>query len=594
MPIKRSKPKSRAGEKAPRRSRSPAGKFDPITLEILWRRLVSIVDEADASVARTAFSSLLRDAHDYTCMFTDSRGQELVQGTFCTPGQAGAMALGVKKIITSIPLADYRPGDVFIVNDPWLLAGHLNDVCVLSPIFFKGRPVAFTACVFHHGDIGGRVSSDNREVYEEGLFIPLTRLYHGGRLNADVLRMIRWNVRTPDEVTGDIRSQVAANHVCSQKIIAMMTDEGLNTLDDLADEIIARTERSMRSAIARIPDGTYPYEGVIEGAGKRKDVVIRLTVDVKGSGLRVDFSGTSPQVDWGGNVVYNFTYAYVFMAIKSAFDPDVPINEGAIRPVKMTAPEGCVVNCRFPAAVAARMQIGHFMTEMVCKALAAATPHNVIAGSGGTPAQTNIFYGRRHNGNPWHTMIIRGGGLGASSRMDGHQCAIFPANGANTPVEIFESDTPLIVAERGLVPDSGGPGRMRGGLGRKMVIRVPDDEFGPQPPVTVAVQAGRFRYPPEGLFGGGPGSKAQFVRNRLPADPSGLTLCEGGDVIEFHSAGGGGYGSPFERDAEAVESDVVNGYVSIERAREDYGVVVDPDTLRVDIAATVRLREEKR
>jgi N-methylhydantoinase B len=350
----------------------------------------------------------------------------------------------------------------------------------------------------------------------------------------------------------------------------------------------------MRSAIARIPDGTYPYEGVIEGAGKRKDVAIRLTVDVKGSGLRVDFSGTSPQVDWGGNVVYNFTYAYVFMAIKSAFDPDVPINEGAIRPVKMTAPEGCVVNCRFPAAVAARMQIGHFMTEMVFKALAAATPHNVIAGSGGTPAQTNIFYGRRHNGKPWHTMIIRGGGLGASSRMDGHQCAIFPANGANTPVEIFESDTPLIVAERGLVPDSGGPGRMRGGLGRKMVIRVPDDEFGPQPPVTVAVQAGRFRYPPEGLFGGGPGSKAQFVRNRLPADPSGLTLCEGGDVIEFHSAGGGGYGSPFERDAEAVESDVVNGYVSIERAREDYGVVVDPDSLRVDIAATVRLREEKR
>jgi N-methylhydantoinase B len=575
------------------RRKSLRKKFDPITLEILWRRLVSIVDEADASVARTAFSSLLRDAHDYTCMFTDSRGQELVQGTFCTPGQAGAMALGVKKIITSIPLADYRPGDVFIVNDPWLLAGHLNDVCVLSPIFFKGRPVAFTACVFHHGDIGGRVSSDNREVHEEGLFIPLIRLYDSGRLNEEVLRMIRWNVRTPDEVTGDIRSQVAANHVCSQKIIEMMEDEGLNTLDDLADEIISRTERSMRAAIARIPDGTYPYEGVIEGAGKRSNVHIRLCVAVAGSDIRVDFSGTSPQVDWGGNVVYNFTYAYVFMAIKSAFDPDIPINEGAIRPVTMTAPEGCVVNCRFPAAVAARMQIGHFMTEMVFKALAEATPHNVMAGSGGTPAQTNIFYGKRHNGKAWHTMIIRGGGLGASSRMDGHHCAIFPANGANTPVEIFESDTPLIVEQRGLVPDSGGAGRMRGGLGRKMVIRIPDDSFGPQPPVTVAVQAGRFRYPPEGLFGGGPGSKAQFVRNRQPADPSGLTLGTGGDVLEFHSAGGGGYGNPRERDPAAVESDVLSGYVSIERAKDDYAVVIDPDTLRADLAATLKLRKEK-
>jgi N-methylhydantoinase B len=589
MVIKKSKPKRRSGVKAPRRV--ARRKFDPISLEILWRRLVSIVDEADASVARTAFSSLLRDAHDYTCMFTDSRGQELVQGTFCTPGQAGAMALGIKKIIASIPLKDYRPGDVFIVNDPWLLAGHLNDVCVLSPIFFKNRPVAFTACVFHHSDIGGRVSSDNREVHEEGLFLPLTKLYDAGRLNEEVLNLIRWNVRTPEEVTGDIRSQVAANHVCSLKVVEMLTDENLDGLDDLADEIISRTEASMRAAIARIPDGVYPYAGVIEGAGRRNDVGIKLTVTVEGSDITVDFAGTSPQVDWGGNVVYNFTFAYVFMGIKSAFDPDIPINEGAIRPVKMTAPEGCVVNCRFPAAVAARMQIGHFMTEMVFNALSAATPDNVIAGSGGTPAQTNIFYGRRANGKPWHTMIIRGGGLGASRRMDGHHCAIFPANGANTPVEIFESDTPLVVAERSLVADSGGPGRMRGGLGRKMVIRVPAGEEGPLPPVTVAVQAGRFRYPPAGMFGGLAGAKARFERNSQPADPSGLTLCDRGDTIEFYSAGGGGYGNPLERDPEAVASDVTNGYISIERAREDYGVVIDPATLKLDLEATRKAKE---
>ncbi|MBA3009278.1 MAG: hydantoinase B/oxoprolinase family protein [Desulfobacula sp.] len=566
-------------------------KFDPITLEILWRRLVSIVDEADASVARTAFSSLLRDAHDYTCMFTDSRGQELVQGTFCTPGQAGAMALGVKKIITSVPLESYRDGDVFIVNDPWLLAGHLNDVCVLSPIFYQGNPVAFTACVFHHSDIGGRVSSDNREVFEEGIYIPVSRLYDAGKLNEDLLNMIRWNVRTPEEVTGDIRSQVAANHVCAQKIIEMMEDEDLLTLDDLADDIIGRKESSMRNAISKIPDGVYPHEGIIEGAGNKPDITIKLTVTVEGSDILVDFSGTSDQVDWGVNVVYNFTYAYVFMAIKSAFDPDIPINEGAIRPIRMTAPEGSIINCTFPAAVAARMQVGHFMTEMVFNALGPATPDNIIAGSGGTPAQTNILYGKRANGNPWHTMIIRGGGMGASSRADGHHCAIFPANGANTPVEILESDTPLMVESRGLVTDSGGPGRQRGGIGRQMIIRSPDDPGMAPGRTTIAVQAGRFVYPPQGIFKGKDGAKAKFLKNGNPAIPSGLTFCDSGDKISFISAGGGGYGDPLERDPKAVEQDVQYGYVSIERAKLDYGVIIDPDALTLDLNATLQLRK---
>jgi N-methylhydantoinase B len=381
--------------------------------------------------------------------------------------------------------------------------------------------------------------------------------------------------------------------VCSQKIIEMLEDEGLDSLDDLADEIIDRTETSMRAAIDKIPDGVYPYEGIIEGAGKRKDITIKLSVQVNSSDIHIDFDGTSSQVDWGGNVVYNFTYAYVFMAVKSAFDPDIPINEGAIRPVEMTAPEGSVVNCKFPAAVAARMQIGHFMTEMVFKALAHATPDNIIAESGGTPAQTNIFYGKRYNGKPWLTMIIRGGGMGASSKMDGHHCAIFPANGANTPVEIFESDTPLIVEERSLICNSGGPGKMRGGLGRKFVIRVPNDEFAPEPPTSIAIQAGRYRYAPKGLFKGGSANKAQFIVNRQPGDPSGLSLCESGDVIEFHSAGGGGYGDPMERDPLAVEKDVVNEYVSIEKARSDYGVAIDPQTLKVNLEETRKIRNKR-
>ena len=238
--------------------------FDPITLEILWRRLISIVDEADSAVARTAFSSLLRDAHDYTCMFTDRKGRELAQGTFATPGQSGAMALGIKNLVNKLPLQTYKPGDVFITNDPWALAGHLNDVCVMSPIFYKEQLVAFTACVFHHSDIGGRVSSDNHDVFEEGLFIPLVKLYDGGVLNQSVMDMIRWNVRTPDEVVGDIRSQIAANHVCAEKICQMLKESDLDNLDDLADQIISRTEKSMREEIEKIPDGIYRAEGIIE------------------------------------------------------------------------------------------------------------------------------------------------------------------------------------------------------------------------------------------------------------------------------------------------------------------------------------------
>lgn len=568
--------------------------FDPITLEILWRRLISIVDESDSTVARTAFSSLLRDAHDYTCMFTDQKGRELAQGTFATPGQSGAMALGIKNLVNKLPLETYKPGDVFITNDPWALAGHLNDVCVLSPIFYKDRLVAFTACVFHHSDIGGRVSSDNHDVFEEGLFIPLVKLYDGGVLNQSLMDMIRWNVRTPDEVVGDIRSQIAANHVCSEKICQMLRENDLDDLNDLADQIITRTEKSMREEIEKIPDGTYYAEGKIEQMKGQQEVVIRAKVEVRGSDITVDLDGSSPQVNWGGNVVYNFTYAYVFMAMKSMFGPDIPNNEGCARPLTLKAPEGSVVNCKFPAAVAARLVIGHFITEIIYRALSEVVPNKVIAGSGGTPAQMNVFYGKRRDQTPWHSVIIRGGGMGASAISDGNYVYIFPANGANTPIEIFESDTPLIVQRRELIPDSGGPGRMKGGLGQREVFKVPDDEYAPLPPVHLGIQAGRHLLPPEGLFGGKPGARAQFLVNGLPGNPFGLTQLKPGDVVIIDAAGGGGYGNPLERDIEMVERDVLEGYVSIERAKEDYGVIVDPKTLKVDVEATKRLRASLR
>jgi len=566
--------------------------FDPITLEILWRRLISIVDEADSSVARTAFSSLLRDAHDYTCMFTDRQGRELAQGTFATPGQSGAMALGVKNLVNKFPADFYKPGDVFITNDPWALAGHLNDVCVMSPIFYKDKLVAFTACVFHHSDIGGRVASDNHDVFEEGIFIPLVKLYDQGVLNQSVIDMIRWNVRTPDEVTGDIRSQIAANHVCSEKICQMLKDSDLENLDDLADQIISLTDKSMREEIEKIPDGVYHARGLVEQMKGKEDIVIQAKVEIKGSDIIVDLDGSSPQVNWGGNVVFNFTYAYVFMAVKSMFAPDIPNNDGCARPIQLSAPEGCVVNCKFPAAVAARMGVGHFLTEVIYRALSGVLPQKVIAGSGGTPAAMNVFYGRRKDGRNWHSVIIRGGGMGASAASDGNYVYIFPANGANTPVEIFESDTPLIVEKRELLIDSGGPGKTKGGLGKRELFRVPDDEYSPIPPVNLGIQAGRYTYPAEGLFGGKTGTKAQFLVNGKPGNSYGLTQMKPGDVVTIDAPGGGGYGNPLERDIDMVVNDVKQGYVSLKSAKKDYGVVIDQKTRKVNEKETKKIRNK--
>ncbi len=567
-----------------------AAVFDPITLEILWRRLISIVDEADSSVSRTAFSSLLRDAHDYTCIFTDKKGRELAQGTFATPGQSGAMALGIKNIVTKYPADYYHPGDIFIINDPWALAGHLNDICVISPIFYKNQLTSFTACVFHHSDIGGRVSSDNQDVFEEGIFIPFVKLYDRGVLNQSVLDMIRWNVRTPEQVIGDIRSQVAANHVCSEKICQMLEDNDLENLDDLADQIIGFTEKSMRGMIEKIPDGTYAAKGIIE-QNQGQDIVIQAKISISKSDIVVDLDGSSGQVKWGGNVVYNFTYAYVFMAIKSIFAPDIPNNEGCARPIKLIAPEGTVVNCRFPAAVAARMMIGHFLTEIIYRGLSEVLPDRVIASSGGTPAAMNVFYGRRFDGKPWHSVIIRGGGMGAGAANDGNYVYIFPANGANTPVEIFENDTPLIVERRELIPDSGGPGKMRGGLGKREVFRVPDDRYAPLPPVNLGIQAGRYIYPPKGLFGGKPGARAQFLINGSPGNPYGLTQLQPGDVVTIDAPGGGGYGDPLERDIDLILSDLAEGYVSPRGARKDYGF--DVKTSRRIVGTTKKQTSKK-
>lgn len=566
-----------------------AQKLTPATIEILWNRLISIVDAADASVSRTAFSSLVREAHDYGCALFDRNGREVCQGSMITPGQTGAMIFGVKKMCSMLPRESYQPGDVFIANDPWLLAGHLNDVCVLSPIFYKDKLVAFTSCVLHHTDIGGGLGYNNREVFEEGLFIPVVKLYNAGVANQAVLDMIQSNVRKPEDVIGDIRSQVAANYVCCQKIIEMMEEVGLDTIDDLADEIIQRTEKSMRDAIGVVPDGVYPMEVAIEQAGNREDIKIRLTVEVKGSDITVDFAGSDAQVDLPVNIVYNFAYAYTVFAIKSALNPDTPNNEGSTLPITVKAPEGSIVNCKFPAAVASRAIVAHIIPDMVYRALAPAIPKRTLAWSRSFGGSI-WMHGKRYNGERFFSTMFLGGGIGASDAADGRSCTYFPGNAYSLPCEIAERDAPVMVAKKELICDSGGPGKMRGGLGQEVILKIPDGEYAPVPLVVQNTELFRLRHPPRGLFGGKEGSKAKFQINGIDREWSRLEFCSPGDTLRYCRPGGGGYGDPLERDPEMVRSDVFNEYVSLAKAKEDYGVIIDLETMEVNAEATQQLR----
>jgi N-methylhydantoinase B len=566
-------------------------KFDPITLEIYWRRLISIVDEADAAVARTAFSSLIRDAHDYSCCLFDVHGRQLAQATLTTPGQLGGMAQGVKKICRMFPSESHRPGDVLITNDPWLLSGHLPDLVVVTPVFYENRLIAFAACVFHHRDIGGRLGIQNREVYEEGLFLPLCKLYDGGTVNEAILEIVRANVRLPENVVGDIRSQVAANHVLSVKLVEMMEETGLKRLDDLTDEIISISERTMREGIEGIPDGVYSHESLIEQPGGLEPITVKAEVRVKGSNISVSFDGTSPQVERGINCVLNFTYAYTFFAIKSAFAPEIPNNDGCTVPVDVTAPEGSILNCKFPASVTGRTSVGHLLTEVIYQALSKAVPDKILAEGGSSPAWWKVISGRRKDGTKFSETLLISGGMGGSQRYDGKACAPFPQNCSNEPIEILESEAPVVVKKKEMICDSGGPGKLRGGLGQEVVFEIPKAEYGPMGAVSTTLIAGRFHRPAQGILGGGPGAKGAFFLNDKPQDWGDQVYSKPGDIMTFRHPGGGGYGEPRERPIESVENDVRNGYVSIDAAKTYYGVVIDKETRRADAAATEKLRK---
>jgi N-methylhydantoinase B/oxoprolinase/acetone carboxylase alpha subunit len=547
--------------------------FDPLTLEILWNRLISTADEMAAVLIRTSFSTVVGAANDFGCEIMDARGRSLSHATRSMPVFNRTLPHVTRAFIDKFGADRIRPGDVFICNDPWLAAGHGYDIAVVTPFFRGDRLVGFTGSIANVSDIGG-VLNDNlaREAYEEGLLIPMAYLFQRGVANDLVLEFLRWNVRVPDMVIGDVYAEAAANEVGAQKVLALLDEYGLDDLEELAAEIQGRTDTAMRRAIAEVPPGEYR-------ATVEFDEINLLTISVRvvfdGGEVLVDFDGTSPQQPMGGiNCTLSYTQGQTSYAMKYLLIPEAPENEGCYNAVRIEAPRGSLLNCVFPASVRTRTRSGWYIHSALSAALADVLPERVMAPNG---LMGGIMaYGKDAGGRQYYAHFFDGGGMGAGAKSDGNPTLIFPSSASNVPVEMFEVAAPVLMHEKEFVCDSAGAGLHRGGHGQRVSFsRLP----GWPEPVIVNFWAHRMRVPPFGLQGGGPATPSRvFINGRELDRQEFLSRTEGFPLVDdvttctSEIAGGGGFGDPRQRPPDRVQQDVRNGLVSPERAAAEYGL----------------------
>jgi N-methylhydantoinase B len=541
--------------------------FDPVTLEILWSRLIAIADESAAALLRTSFSTIVRESNDFATVLMDANGNSLAENSVGIPSFVGILPRTLRLLLKEIPKEEWHPGDCVVTNDPWMATGHLNDITMAAPIFRGGRLVGFSGSIAHLPDIGGAMwSADCRELYEEGLRIPPVKFLVGGRENKDVATFIRGNVRVPDQVMGDMYANVAAQAVCARRLCEFLEDARLDDLTALSATLQDRADQAMRRAIAALPDGTW-RAGVDADGYDEDETHIECAVTVEGARLHIDYTGTSKQIDRGINSVMNYTYAYSVYPIKCALDPTTPRNEGSYRSVGVDAPLGSILNPRYPAPCSARQLTGHLLTGAIYKCLAQAVPEKVLAESGSAPSPRSIYTGVDPQGHRFSQVLFGSAGMGASATADGHSCTCFPTNAGSGSIEAFESIAPLVVWRKDLVPDSGGPGRFRGGLGQEIEVEVVSTE-----PLRLSLLSDRQKHPAQGLLGGAAGAPVDIRlhdgRRPHPKSRSGLVP---GDRLLLRLGGGGGFGSPAERDPAALRRDLAEGYVTPEGAARDYG-----------------------
>ena len=554
--------------------------IDPVTLEVIWNRFLSVANEQQDALIRTAFSTIVRESQDLACGMFDTKGRMISQSISGTPGHINAMATSMKHFLAAFPPDKLAPGDVLITNDPWQTAGQINDITITTPIFKNGKLVALFANTCHSADIGGRIlSAEAREVFEEGLRIPIMKLFDHGEPNKILMQIVRTNVRQPDEVIGDFYAQTSCNETGGRALLEMMDEFNLDSIDEVAEEIIRRSEAAVRAEIAKLPSGEWSSETWSDGF--EEPILIRCKVRVAGEEIFIDFTGSSPQSTRGINVVLNYTHAYASFAIKAAICPDVPHNEGSFRPVHVTAPEGSILNALDPAPVASRQVIGHFIPSAIFAAMSGALPGRLMA-PGADPIWLSVWRGQ----NPSFTLtVFQVGGTGARPTKDGLNAVGFPSGVAGVPAEVIESLSPVVLKRRELRANSGGPGTWRGGLGQLTEFsRRGEGKW------SVSSIADRTQYPALGLLGGHAGAAGEVTTgDGVKLHAKALKDLANGEVIHVNLPGGGGYGDPFKRDSEKVLWDVIDGYVTPEDAEKNYGVAV---VYRGDAHALVKLPGE--
>jgi len=569
--------------------------FDPIGLEIMWSRLINITEECWVTIWRTAFSTIIGEAQDFGCELLDAKANSIAHSPRSMPVFNLTLPRAVKALLEIFPAKELQEGDVLVTNDPWVCAGHLFDLALVTPVYRRGEFVGLVGSIAHCSDIGGTKDSwGAREIYDEGVQIPPLKLYRRGEFNADLTRIIRHNVRNPEMVLGDIQAQVGANWVGAQRLLAFMHEYDLKSLEPLAHEVQHRAEVAMRNAIAAVPDGTYVGEVDLEVLDRRLKLTCAITV--AGSELTVDWQNVPPALPVGGvNCTYSYTAAHTTYALKSILTPEIPSNAGCFRPLHVRAPEGSVLSCRYPAAVNQRTVVGWFCGPAVFRALASVVPACVQAFTG-LPA-SGTAYGHDARGRVFNDHIMFGGGQGGSKHGDGHPALMYPTSAGNVPVEMFEQRTPLLVESKALIPDTGGPGQWRGGLGQQLVLRkLYDDGL----PVLVNVLPHGMGAPMTGLLGGQAGGRARFHLTGGAASDNrhNSTLVEAHDpetAIVVETSGGSGFGDPGQRPIEMVKRDLLEGYVT-PTGLKPYGVVMSESRAvkRVQSLRVRRVRKTRR
>jgi N-methylhydantoinase B len=536
--------------------------FDAVSLGIMWDRLVSLTDEIVSTLVRSSFSTIVNESYDLTCVLLDADANTIAQGTFSVPAFIGSAPVTARHMLDRFPPDTLKPGDIIITNDPWLGTGHLFDITMMQPVFYKNRIVAYTISITHLPDIGGTgFGSSATEVYHEGLRLPILKLFEAGRRNELVVEIIRTNVRVPEQTMGDVMANVACSEVGAREVAAFMDEYGLETLEGLSAAIRGQSERQMRNKIAALKDGTYTNRISVEGFDT--SVEFACKIDINGETISVDFDGTSGCVKAGVNVPFCYTNAMVLHAIKTLTLPNIPNNQGSAAPITVTAPEGCILNAQPPWPTGGRHAMGHFVTPLIYGALADAAREEVQADSGMMNLVT--FQGTRADGRPFASLYFAAGGYGALEGMDGWPTLPHPSNMAVVPVEIWENLTNTTIIEKRLRPDSGGPGKWRGGLGQEVVLR---NDTGHD--LVLMGMGNRTIHPAKGFAGGADGTLRIHMLDDEAVHAKGRIDIAPGQCVRLIEAGGGGYGDPAERNPAAVAADVENGFVSKEAAARDY------------------------